>query len=157
MNSTPSVGDIQAWNKRFQKYQSLEAAAMRRRDIPAANRHVEKVTVALDALANSGAEGKAVLEELMRNADPSIRGRAARRVIGWDPDRAAPVLARLLHEPLDPQSASAEAVSIRIEAEHALLQHFGLDIFDPRKLPDRLAAMGIKLPEKTARKLKWER
>lgn len=157
MTSIPSAGDAAGWTQRFLKYQALEVAAKRRRDIPAANRHVEKVTEALAALAASGIEGRSTLEKLIQDPDPSIRGRSASEVINWDPDRAIPVLARLLHEPLDPESASSEAVIVRLEARHALLRYFGLDIFDPTELPDRLAAMGIDLPEKTARQLRRER
>jgi hypothetical protein len=151
-----SAGDAERWTERFLKYQKLQADAQRRNDIPAANRHVEKVTEALDALAKDGPEGRDALERLIGDPDPSTRGRAARRVLEWDPDRAIPVLAHLLHEPLDPKSASVEAVVIRREARFALQKYFGLDMFDPTELPDRLAAMGITLPEKTARRLRRE-
>lgn len=156
MTSLPSTGDVEGWTKRFLKYQNLQAAAQRRRDIPAANRHVEKVTEALNALVAAGLGGREVLEWLMDDPDPSTRGRAARRVLAWDPDRAMPVLAKLLHEPLDPDSAAVEAVLIRTEARHALLDHFGLDLLDPTELPDRLAAMGIELPGKIARRMRRE-
>lgn len=96
------------------------------------------------------------LERLMNDTDPSTRGRAARRVMEWDPDRAIPVLARLLYEQSDPQSVSVEAVLIVREARFALQKFFGLDLFDPTELPDRLAAMGITLPEKTSRGLRRE-
>jgi hypothetical protein len=154
MTSIPSAGDAAAWTARFLKYQALEVAAQRRRDIPAANRHVEKVTEALAALAAAGMQGRSTLEKFLKDPDPSIRGRSASEVIAWDPDRAIPVLARLLHEPLDPESASSEAVLVRLEARFALLRYFGLDILDPTELPDRLAAMGIDLPEDTVRRLR---
>ena len=156
MKPLPSAGDAEGWTQRFLKYQALEVAAQRRNDIPAANRHVEKVTEALNALARAGKEGRDTLERLMQDSDPSTRGRAARRVMEWDPDRAIPVLSRLLYEPLDSNSVAVEAVIIRREARFALLQYFGLDMFDPTELPDRLSAMGIALPEKTARRLRRE-
>jgi len=156
MTSIPSAGDAERWAERFLKYQALQADAQRRNDIPAANRHVEKVTESLDALAKSGNEGRDLLEKLMGDADPSTRGRAARRVMEWDPDRAIPVLARLLYEPRNPEASAVEAVITREEAEFALLKHFGLDMFDPMELPDRLASMGITLPEKTAHRLRRE-
>lgn len=156
MTSIPSAGDAERWAERFLEYQTLQADAQRRNDIPAANRHVKKVTESLDALAKSGKEGRDLLEKLMGDDDPSIRGRAARRVMEWDPDRAIPVLARLLYEQLHFESASVERVIIRTEAEHALLKYFGLDMFDPTELPDRLVAMGIDLPEETARRLRRE-
>lgn len=142
--------------KRFLKYQKLEVVAQRRNDIPAANRHVEKVTEALNALAEAGKAGRELLERLMNDPDPSTRGRAARRVMEWDPDRAIPLLAKLLYEPLDPESVSVEAVIIRREARFALQHYFGLDMFDPTELPDRLAAMGIELPDDLARRLRRE-
>ncbi|QKV17710.1 hypothetical protein [Oricola thermophila] len=156
MARKPSAGDIDGWLKRFRKYQALETAAQRRRDIPVANRHVEKVTEALNALAASGPEGREVLERLMDDPDPSTRGRAARRVLAWDPDRAIPVLVRLLDVECAPPMVSVEAIVIEREAQFALLDHFGLDILDPTELPGRLAAMGIELPEKIARKMRWE-
>ncbi|WP_223478066.1 hypothetical protein [Oricola indica] len=156
MTPKPSVGDAEGWTRRFLKYQALQVAAQRRGDIPAANRHVEKVTEALDVLAKTGLDGRMALERLMNDTDPSTRGRAARRVMEWDPDRAIPVLARLLYEQSDPQSVSVEAVLIVREARYALQKYFGLDLFDPTELPDRLAAMGITLPEKTSRGLRRE-
>jgi len=156
MTSIHSAGDAERLIERFLKYQTLQANAQRRNDIPAANRHVEKVTESLDALAKSGKEGRTLLEKLMRDTDPSIRGRAARRVMEWDPDRAIPVLAHLLFESFGPPRVPVEIVNIRLEAEHALLKYFGLDMFDPTELPDRLAAMGIELPDDLARRLRRE-
>lgn len=156
MTSIPSVGDTERWTERFLKYQTLQADAQRRNDIPAANRHVEKVTEALDALAKSGKEGRDQLEKLLEDSDPSIRGRAARRVLKWNPERAVPVLVRLLFERFGPPRVPVESVGIRTEAEHALLNYFGLDIFDPTELPDRLAAMGVALPDEVARRLRRE-
>ena len=156
MISNPSGGDIARWTESFRRHQALEAAALRRRDIPAANRHAEMAGAALRALSEAGVEGRSALEELMQDADPSTRGRAASEVISWDPNRAIPVLARLLHEQRAPESVSVETVGTQLEAQHALQDYFGLDLFDARELPGRLSQMGIDLPEKTARRLRRE-
>ncbi|GAB4356947.1 MAG: hypothetical protein Kow0026_16980 [Oricola sp.] len=78
MARLPRAGDAEGWTKRFLKYQSLQIAAQHRRDIPAANRHVEKVSEALNAPAAAGPEGREVPERPMDDHGPSSRGRAAR-------------------------------------------------------------------------------
>jgi hypothetical protein len=155
MTRLPSADDAEGWTERFLKYQALQRAAQRRRDIPAANRHVDKVTEALGVLAASR-EGRQRLEGLIAHPDPSTRGRAASEVIAWAPERAIPVLAKLLYEPQDPEAVAFEKVGVSLEAQNALAQYFGLPMHDVRELPDRLADMGIDLPEKFARLLKWE-
>lgn len=111
-----SAGEPQALMARFEKFQTLENAAKRRRDIPAANRYFDKVSEALDALVDAGEAGRNKLEQLMQDSNPSTRGRAARRVLGWDPDRAISVLAKLLHEEFGPEITPFHAVTIETEA-----------------------------------------
>lgn len=151
-----SAGEPQALMTRFEKYQALENAAKRRRDIPAANRYFDKVSEALDALVDAGEAGRNKLEQLMQDSNPSTRGRAARRVLEWDPDRAIPVLARLLYEKFGSEIIPFHAVTIEIEAQSALTDYFGLDMFDPVELPGRLSALGIELPKDLARRLRRE-
>ena len=155
MTRLPSAGDIEGWTKRFLKYQALQRAAMRRRDIPAANRHIDKITEALDMLSASRG-GRSRLEQLVEHPDPSTRGRAASEVIEWAPEQAVPVLAKLLYEPQDPDAVAFEKVGVSLEARTALTEYFGLPRFDARELPGRLSDMGIELPERTVRLLKWE-
>lgn len=154
MPRLPSIDDVDGWTARLLKYQALEAAAERRGDRRAANRHVDKLVEALDNLELSGTEGPARLEALLSDTRPRIRGLAAGRVLDWKPALAIPVLARLMHEPLDPDSVSTERVGIRMEAEYDLAAHFGLPFADNRQLPDRLADLGIQLPAKTVQMLK---
>ena len=151
-----SPDDVEGWTSRFLDVQALENAAKKRRDISAANRYFDKVSEALDALADAGEAGRNKLEQLMQDSNPSTRGRAARRVLEWDPDLAIPVLAKLLYEKFGPEIIPFHAVTIGIEAQSALTDYFGLDMFDPIELPGRLSALGIELPSDVARRLRRE-
>mgnify|MGYP003315288440 CR=1 FL=1 len=79
MTPKPSVGDAEGWTRRFLKYQALQVAAQRRGDIPAANRHVEKVTEALDVLAKTGLEGRMASEERLLNSFAVLQSLKQRR------------------------------------------------------------------------------
>jgi len=140
--------------QRLLKYQALEQAAMRRRDIPAANRHVEQITRALRTLSGSPL-GRQRLEGLLDHPDPSTRGRAASEIIQWVPERAVPVLAKLLYEPQDPAAAAFEKVGVSLEAQKALTGYFGLPWHDPRGLVEKLAAAGSALPEEFVERRRW--
>lgn len=130
--------------------------AIRKADIPTANKHALRMTHAVRALRESES-GRSELEKLLANSKPNLRLWAAGSVLEWAPDIAVPVLAKLLYELLERDSTPQEDVSIQMNAEGYLARYFGLHPSDTREMPGRLAAMGIELPEKTARQLRRER
>lgn len=136
--------------------QSLWENAIRKTDIPTANKHALRMTHIVRALRETEA-GRLELEKLLTNPKPNIRLWAAGSASAWAPDIAVPVLAKLLYERLEKEASLQEEVGIRINAKGYLARYFGLHPADLRELPDRLANMGISLPEDTARGLRWER
>lgn len=141
--------------QRLSKYQALQRAAMRRRDIPAANRYIDEITRALRTLSGSPL-GRQALEGLLDHPDPSTRGRAASKAIEWAPERAVPVLAKLLYEPQDPAAAAFEKVGVSLEAQKSLAEYFGLPWHDPRGLVEKLAAAGSALPGEFVERMRWK-
>ncbi|MAS03447.1 MAG: hypothetical protein CL534_01895 [Ahrensia sp.] len=129
--------------------------AIRKDDVPTANRYALRMTHAVRRLRETEA-GRTELEKLLTHPKPNLRLWAAGSVEAWAPDLAVPVLARLLYEPLEKDGGAIEDVGIRMNAQGYLAEHFGLHPSDLRELPRRLADMGIDLPEETARQLRWE-
>lgn len=136
--------------------QSLWEEAIRKTDIPKANKYALRMTHIVRALRDTE-DGRLELEKLLTHSKPNIRLWAAGSVVQWNPDAAVPVLAKLLYEPVGKEASTQEAVGIVIDAQGYLAQCFGLHPADLRALPSRLADMGINLPEETARRLQWER
>jgi len=129
--------------------------AIRRDDVPSANKYALRMTHAVRRLRETEA-GRSELDKLLTHSKPNIRLWAAGSAEAWAPDLAVPVLARLLYEPLEKDGGAIEDVGIRMNAKAYLAQHFGLHPSDLRELPGRLADMGIDLPDETARRLLWE-
>ena len=103
------------------------------------------------------ADGRAAMEELLQNPSSRLRYAISTAVIEWAPEKAIPVLARLLYEPLDENMEPWEEVSVRIHARMPLAYHFGYHPADWTELPERLAEHGIDLPDETVRRLHWKR
>jgi hypothetical protein len=103
------------------------------------------------------AEGRAALEELQQNPSPQLRYSASSAVIEWAPEKAIPVLARLLYEPFDEDMEPWEEVSVRTQACMPLAEYFGYHPSNWSELPERLAEYGIDLPKETVRMLHWGR
>ena len=100
-------------------------------------------------------EGRAAMEELLDHPSSRLRFAVSTAVIEWAPEKAIPVLARLLYEPLNEDLEPWEEVSLRTEARMPLAYHFGYHPSEWTELPERLAEYGIDLPEETVRRLHW--
>jgi hypothetical protein len=69
-------------------------------------------------------------------------------VCAWSPEKAIPVLGRLLVEDLGAESSAHERGDIRLGAKEMLYRHFGIDDFDRNRLIEPLRAYGIDLPRR---------
>jgi len=147
----PAMKDV----KTLLENQMFWEKAIRRDDVPSANKYALRMTHAVRRLRETEA-GRSELDKLLTHSKPNIRLWAAGSAEAWAPDLAVPVLARLLYEPLEKDGGAIEDVGIRMNAKAYLAQHFGLHPSDLRELPGRLADMGIDLPDETARRLLWE-
>lgn len=132
--------------ERVYKYQELYQAAVRQEDVPTANRHILRVSESVDALAALIPEGREALESLLTHPDAYLRLRAAGSVIGWSPEKAIPVLGRLLSEDLGPKLSPDERLDIRTEAKGWLYEHFGIHSYNRNDLIEPLRAYGVDLP-----------
>jgi hypothetical protein len=146
MISTRSTRTLEQWTEEFVRRLKRQIDADRAQDIPAYNRLHKKVLEALTAIENAGSPGRDALERLMEHDIPQVRLWAAGRVIDWDPDRAIPVLARLIVEILPTESAPVERMSIRGTASSHLEKFFGITNFDRNELIAPLKAYGVNLP-----------
>lgn len=131
----------------FVKFQCLEIMAQERDDVRSANRYFDGMYAALKALADSQ-EGRDALEELMEHDLPEVQLRAAGKVMSWAPEKAIPLLGRLIVEwrPKDPKKGY---VAVRIEASGWLYDYFGIKDFDRNKLIDPLRTYGIDMPRRS--------
>lgn len=102
-------------------------------------------------------DGRLAMEDLLQNPSSRLRYAASTAVIEWAPDKAIPVLARLLHEPLEEDMQPWEEVSLRTQACMPLAEFFGNHPSQWSDLPERLAEYGIQLPVETVQLLKWRR
>lgn len=127
----------------FEQHDSY-AAAVRRQDVPAANRCLLKVSSCLDAVAGLPG-GKALLEKLLDHDEPYIRLRAAGSVMDWMPDLAIPVFGRLLAEDINNLSPY-ERLDIHAEAVGWLYKYFKIRSFNQNDLIEPLRAYGVELP-----------
>ncbi|TKT81274.1 hypothetical protein [Aquamicrobium sp. LC103] len=146
-NSEPTAKALEKFLVHQEKYQ----AAVRRQHVPTANREILKVGAALGQLTATP-EGRDILENMLRNPSAYLRLRAAGKVLAWAPDRALPVLGKLLVESLGEETSVDERIGIRVEAEGWLFQHFGIRNFDPDRLIEPMRAYGVELP----RRKQWE-
>ncbi len=67
-------------------------------------------------------------------------------MLGWDPDKAIPVLGRLYTEDLNPAYSPAESVEVPLTAKGRLYRHFGIRSFNPNDRIEPLSAYGIDWP-----------
>ncbi|WP_011580268.1 MULTISPECIES: hypothetical protein [Chelativorans] len=142
-NFSISVSDLL---ERFHKHQELYRLAVRRQDVPTANRHILKASEYLNALAALNPAGRETIETLLTHPDAYLRLRAAGSVLSWSPEKAIPVLGRLLFEDLGPTRSPDERLDIRTEAKGWLYKHFGIRSFDRNDLIEPLRAYGVELP-----------
>jgi predicted transcriptional regulator len=134
------------------KHQELHRQAVRRQNIASANRQLLKVIAAADGLAASS-RGRDILESLLEHRMAYMRVRAAARVLAWAPEKAIPVLGRLLVDDLGAESSIDERIDIRSEATGFLYRHFGIRSFNRNDLIEPLRAYGIDLPHR--REAEW--
>jgi hypothetical protein len=145
MTRHDSETSVDALRERFLKYQEIQQLAIRDDDIPKANRNLLEVMRYGDALASTPM-GKDVLEALAGNPLPFVRLRAAQYVRKWTPERAIPVLGKLLIEKLPPEMSPDERVELRISAKYSLYDFFGVTSWDTNDLIEPLRRYGIELP-----------
>ena len=146
MNSPVADAKVEDLVAEFVKHQSLEIAAQEREDTSSANRHFDKMYAVVKKLGNSQT-GRSALEQLMSHVLPEVRLRAAGQVMSWAPEKAIPVLGRLVAEwrPKDPRKGY---VAVRFEAAGWLYDYFSIKDFDHNKLIEPLRAYGIDLPRR---------
>lgn len=144
MTSIPADPDVKVLVARLIKHQKLQIAAMEHEDVLAGNRHFDKLYSALIQLAETS-PGRDALERLMEHEMPEVRLRAAGQTMTWAPERAIPVLGRLIAE-WRPSDRHKGYVSVRTEAKGWLYGHFGIKDFDQNKLIGPLRKYGVDLP-----------
>lgn len=147
--------DIQNKIDDLLREQARWEAAMRGSDALATDNAAERGDKILDTLAGTEA-GKIALEELLSCSSPGLRLGVAATVRRWNPEKAVPVLAQLMHEALDPNVAPWEDAGIRMNARIVLMDQFGLRLDDTIALAGKLAEMGISLPDWLERQLRRE-
>jgi hypothetical protein len=137
----------------LRREQSRWEAAIRCDDDLAVEQAAEHGDALLNALVISE-EGRTALENMLSDDSPGLRLGVAAKVVNWAPDKAIPILARLLYEDFDPVVAPWEGAGVRMNARLLLMEYFGLD--EPMPLPIRLADMGLQLPKWLSRELSRE-
>lgn len=147
MTRTISDKPTDALIAKLVEYDELRGLALRRNDIPAANRHFDRATPILKELASRNPEGRDALEGLLAHASPFVRLDAAFRVLAWAPASAIPVLARLALNPGSNYSHE-ERGSVITSAKEILYHHFGIRSFDPNALIEPLRAFGVDWPRR---------
>lgn len=148
MIQTASEASLEALVKDVVKYEELRRAAIRRDDIPAANRHFDKATPLLDELASRVPAGREALEMLLTHSSAFVRLSAAARVLAWAHEKAIPVLAHLAEDDLGADYSPAEGGSVEISAAGLLYRHFDIRSFDRNDLIEPLRAYGIDWPHR---------
>ena len=140
--SADSASDlILSFRNETEKYRH----ALRHEDVPNANCLVLSIMRLGDSLEASQA-GRDALEELLDNADPLLRLRAAHWCLKWTPERAVPVVGRLLTDDLGDDSAPFERLMIRTSASDKLFLFFGIESWRDNDLIEPLRAYGVELP-----------
>ena len=86
-----------------------------------------------------------MIENLMRDADPYLRLRAAGSVMSWMPEAAIQVFGKLLVDDLSYLSPD-ESLDIHHESKGWLYKHFNIRSFDQNDLIEPLKAYGVELP-----------
>jgi hypothetical protein len=131
----------------FFKYEELRMQAVRRLDVPAANRYLLRVSAASKALAATP-DGRDELEKLLSHPTEYIRLSAAGTIMRWAPEKAIPIFGQLLVDHLSAITSVDERLDIRITAKDWLYRHFNIRSFDRNDLIEPLKAYGIDLPHR---------
>lgn len=124
-------------------YTQREIAAWAADSTQSVNRNVLQIRRRLELL-KATTEGRAALEELMEHEWPEVRLRAARAVLKWAPDKAIPVLGRLVAEwrPANPKKGY---VPVAFDAGVSLYEHWGIRSYNRDDLIEPLARYGVEL------------
>jgi hypothetical protein len=128
----------------FLRHEELRMHAVRRLDVPAANRHQLKASALSEALAATP-EGRAELEKLLSYPKLYVRVSAAGNVLGWAPRKAIPVLGRLLDADFETISSIDERLDIRVGAKDLLYKYFDIRSSDRNDLIEPLKKYGVEL------------
>lgn len=121
-------------------------AAVRRNDIPSANRWFGKSRAVLKDLAGHGPEGRQAVERLLLHPSSFVRLGAAATVHEWAQDLAIPVLADLYLVEREQDASPSERGEVSISAKGLLYRIFGITSYDPDDLIEPLKAYGIAWP-----------
>jgi hypothetical protein len=107
--------------------------AYRAKEVPKYSRLFKCASAAADALLNRG-DGRAVLEELLRDASPTIRLNAAAYVKNWAPSEAIPVIEKLMLWADEDRTERlfGESMNVARSSKMLLAEHYRLNILDVR-------------------------
>jgi hypothetical protein len=111
---------------RFVRHRELRMDAVRRLDVPAANRHFLAAAAAAESLARTVA-GRSALERLLDHPTVHLRVAAGSYVIDWAPAEVVPLFGRLLDADLSSIESPAERSEIRLDAMEWLYKHLGVN------------------------------
>lgn len=118
--------------------------AVRRQDVPKANRHLLKAGESADMLRVSPG-GRAAMERLLDHLDPNVQLSAGEEVMKWDPEKVVPLLGGLLDADLNHIESVDERLDIRHRARAWLFKHFNIWSADRNDLIEPLKAYGVNL------------
>jgi hypothetical protein len=133
-------------------HEDSRMAAVRRNDIPGANRWFDRSRAVLKDLAGHGPEGRRAIEELLLHPSSFVRLGAAATVHEWAPDLAIPVLADLYLVEREPDASPSERIEICMSAKGLLYRIFGITSYDPDDLIEPLRRYGIVWPSQEERR-----
>jgi hypothetical protein len=148
-----SEKSIQNLLKSFLDYEELRIQAVRRLDVPEANKYILKAAAAAKLLSGT-LEGRAEIENLLRHAKLYVRVRAAEVVMDWAADKAIPVFGAMLDADLSSISSVDERLDIRVIAKDWLFKHFNIRGANRNDLIEPLRAYGIEL--KNRDEARWQ-
>lgn len=145
MTRAASSDTVASLLSRFQTDCKAYQQALRREDVPAANRLLLSIMRRGDALADSEA-GRAALEALLDHPNAMLRLRTAHSSLTWAAEKTIPVVGRLLIGDLGAESGALERIMIRTSACDKLYLSFGIRSWRQNDLIAPLRAYGIELP-----------
>jgi hypothetical protein len=128
----------------FLDCEELRMQAVRRLDVPAANKYCLKAAAAAEALSKT-AEGRAEIEKLLGHATLYVRVRAAEAVMDWAPDKAIPVFGSMLDADLSSIPSVDERLDIRVISGDWLYKYFDIRSSDRNDLIEPLKEYGVEL------------
>ena len=143
MNTRATEYSLDDLISQFVDYTRREIAAWEADSTPAVNRNVRQIGQRLDLL-KSTTEGRIALEDLIYHELPEVRLRAARVVLAWAPDKAIPVLGRLVAE-WKPANPKKGYIPVAFDAGVSLYEHWGIRSYNRDDLIEPLARYGIEL------------